>query len=51
MPGVPYESTPGFCFASAISSATDFAGTFGLTIRMFGAVAAIVIGAKSRIGS
>ncbi len=51
MPGVPYERAPGFCLASAISSATVLTGTAGLTTRMLGAVAVSVIGTKSRTGS
>ena len=42
---------PGFAFISATSSATFFAGTFGLMTSRFGSRAISVIGTKSRTGS
>ena len=51
MPGVPYVSLPGCFLASATNSVSVFAGTDGLAISTFGAMAASVIGAKSLIGS
>ncbi len=42
---------PGFAFASAINSFTDFASTPGYSTSTYGAAEATVIGAKSRIGS
>ena len=42
---------PGFVFASAASSATDFAGLSAGTIRMCGNEMIGVIGAKSFTGS
>src|SRR5688500_11187286 len=51
MPLVATLRSPGFAFASAIRSLTDFTATEGWTIRMWGRVATWEIGAKSRTGS
>ena len=50
-PGLANESLPGCAFASAISSATLFAGTSLLTARMLGDTSSRAIGARSRGGS
>ena len=49
-PGEPKLSSPGFDFASATNSATLFAGTLGLAIRMLGTPATSVTPMKSFCG-
>ena len=49
-PGDAKLSSPGFDFANATSSATVFAGTLGLAIRMLGTPATSVIAVKSFCG-
>ena len=44
-------SSPGFSLTSAISSATEWTSTSGLTTSTLGTVATSVTGAKSLIGS
>ena len=51
LPGEPKLSLPGFAFACATSCDTELTGRAGLTTRMVSPEAAIVIGAKSLIGS
>ena len=51
LPADAKANVPGFAFASAMSSFTDFAATDGCTTRMLGSVMPSVIGAKSLSGS
>ncbi len=51
LPPDPKFSCPGFAFASAMSSATVFAGTEGCTTSTWPALATIDTGAKSAMGS
>jgi hypothetical protein len=44
-------SSPGFAFASAMRSCTDFAGTDGCTTSTIGELPTSVMGEKSRTGS
>ena len=49
-PGEAKLNSPGLDFASATSSATVFAGTLGLAMRMLGTSATSVIAMKSFCG-
>ena len=51
MPEEPKLSWPGLCFASAISSLTDFAPRLDATTRISGVLAIWVMPAKSLTGS
>jgi hypothetical protein len=51
VPAEPYESLPGFAFASATSCFSVFAGTDGCTAIPVGTTVITAIGAKSRSGS
>jgi hypothetical protein len=47
LPDDANDSAPGDAFASAITSATDFAGTQALTVMINGSLATRPTGAKS----
>ena len=47
LPPDAYESLPGFAFAYAMNSETEFAGTDGLITITLGATATWLTGAKS----
>ncbi len=51
LPAEAKESSPGRALASAMSSATDFAGTAALTRRTLGSVCSDDTGARSFTGS
>ncbi len=51
LPADANVSVPGFAFASAINSGTDFAGLFGGTISTLALVPISVIGTKLLTGS
>jgi len=50
-PKLPYESSPGFCLASSMSSRRLFAGTLAWTVRISVVLATISTGTRSFTGS